>query len=96
MFDYLEQENPNCKIVFISATPFSALYAAGADSILRHQFNTRLVFHKTSHEYRGIREMHKNLQIVKLDNEQRDFCETHYYGVALFASYKNIKVQDGA
>ena len=75
VFDYLEQENPNCKIAFISATPFSALYAAGADSILRHQFNTRLVFHKTSHEYRGIREMHKNLQIVKLDNEQRDFCE---------------------
>ena len=58
VFDYLEQENPNCKIAFISATPFSALYAAGADSLPRHQFNTRLFFNKTSHEYLGIREIY--------------------------------------
>ncbi|MBF4291460.1 DEAD/DEAH box helicase family protein, partial [Vibrio anguillarum] len=81
IFDYLEQENDSCKVVFISATPFGALYGAETeyqeaieiqeeaecdddqalileaqeaaqnalkDSILRRDFNTRLVFHKTS------------------------------------------------
>ena len=75
VFNYLERENTDCKVVFISATPFSALYAAGADSILRHNFNTALVFHKTSYEYHGIRQMHRNNQLVKLDDDQRDFCE---------------------
>ncbi|HIA9086630.1 TPA: DEAD/DEAH box helicase family protein, partial [Klebsiella pneumoniae] len=28
IFDYLEQENDSCKVVFISATPFGALYGA--------------------------------------------------------------------
>ena len=84
IFDYLEQENDECKVVFISATPFGALYGAETeyeelmelkqeaqetenndlvkeaqeaaenilkDSILRRDFNTRLVFHKTSDEY---------------------------------------------
>jgi hypothetical protein len=76
VFNYLENENPDCKVAFISATPFSALYAAGADSILRHNFNTSLVFHKTSGEYHGIRQMHRNNQIIKLDEEHRDFCES--------------------
>jgi hypothetical protein len=75
VFDYLEQENPDCRIAFVSATPFSALYAAGTDSILRDDFHTRLVFHKTSHDYHGIREMHQHQQIVKLDDTQRNFCE---------------------
>ncbi|WP_054983657.1 DEAD/DEAH box helicase family protein [Pseudoalteromonas sp. P1-30] len=75
VFEYLEKENTNCKVAFISATPFSALYSAGADSILRHDFKTSLVFHKTSDEYLGIREMHRNNQIVKLTEEQRNFCD---------------------
>lgn len=75
VFNYLERENTDCKVVFISATPFSALYAAGADSILRHNFNTTLVFHKTSDEYHGIRQMHRSNQLVKLGDDQRDFCE---------------------
>ncbi|EPT9252299.1 DEAD/DEAH box helicase family protein [Vibrio alginolyticus] len=75
IFNYLEQTNTNCRVAFVSATPFSALYAAGQDSILRHNFNTSLVFHKTSSEYHGIRQMHRNNQIIKLDEGQRDFCE---------------------
>ncbi|MCT8982648.1 DEAD/DEAH box helicase family protein [Shewanella algae] len=75
VFDYLEKENPHCAVVFISATPFSALYAAGTDSILRHNFHTKLVFHKTSNEYHGIREMHRHNQLVKLEEDQRDFCD---------------------
>lgn len=75
VFNYLEHNNLHCNVAFVSATPFSALYAAGADSILRHNFNTSLVFHKTSHEYHGIRQMHMNNQIVKLDENYRDFCE---------------------
>lgn len=75
IFNYLEKENTECKVVFISATPFSALYAASADSILRHNFSTSLVFHKTSDDYYGIRQMHRNNQIVKLEDDQRDFCE---------------------
>lgn len=74
IFEYLEQENSECRLVFISATPFSALYAAGEDSILRHDFHTRLVFHKTSNEYHGIRQMHHHNQIIKLAEDQRDFC----------------------
>ncbi|MFC3034469.1 DEAD/DEAH box helicase family protein [Pseudoalteromonas fenneropenaei] len=75
IFSYLETDNLTCNVVFVSATPFSALYAASNDSILRHNFNTSLVFHKTSHEYLGVRQMHANNQIVKLDEGQRDFCD---------------------
>ncbi|CCQ42142.1 glutathione synthase [Yersinia enterocolitica] len=75
VFNYLEQDNVDCKVVFISATPFSSLYSASEDSILRHSFNTSLVFHKTSDEYHGIRQMHRSNQLVKLDDDQRDFCE---------------------
>lgn len=75
IFNYLEKDNPDCKVAFVSATPFSALYAAGESSILRHDFHTSLVFHKTSDEYHGIRQMHHNNQIVKLDENHRDFCE---------------------
>ncbi len=75
IFNYLEHENTNCHLAFISATPFSALYAAGTDSILRHNFKTRLVFHKTGLEYHGIRQMHHHSQITKLAEDQRDFCD---------------------
>lgn len=75
VFNYLEHDNHHCNVAFVSATPFSALYAAGADSILHHNFNTSLVFHKTSDEYHGIRQMHRNNQIIKLDENSRDFCE---------------------
>lgn len=74
IFNYLEHDNQRCNVTFISATPFSALYAAGADSILRHNFHTKLVFHKTVNEYHGIREMHRHNQLIKLAEDQRDFC----------------------
>lgn len=75
VFSYLEKDNIHCRVAFVSATPFSALYAAGADSILHHNFNTSLVFHQTSSEYHGIRQMHRFNQIIKLDESHRDFCE---------------------
>ncbi|NAW85502.1 DEAD/DEAH box helicase family protein [Photobacterium halotolerans] len=106
IFDYLEQENDKCKVVFISATPFGALYGAETeyqealelqqeaeveddkellsnaqiaaekalkDSILRRDFNTRLVFHKTSDEYYGVREMLKNGKVKGLKDDSRNF-----------------------
>ncbi|MFC3034470.1 DEAD/DEAH box helicase family protein [Pseudoalteromonas fenneropenaei] len=106
VFDYLEQENDSCKVVFISATPFGALYGAETeyqeaielqqeaeienddiklkdaqevaasalkDSILRRDFNTRLVFHKTSDEYYGVREMLANSKVKGLDDETKNF-----------------------
>jgi len=106
IFDYLEQENDTCKVVFISATPFGALYGAETeyeealelsseaeeehneqlleesreaannalkDSILRRDFGTRLVFHKTSDEYYGVREMLKNGRLLNLDDNCRHF-----------------------
>ncbi|WP_278403879.1 DEAD/DEAH box helicase family protein [Pseudoalteromonas ruthenica] len=106
IFDYLEQENDSCKVVFISATPFGALYGAETeyeealelsseaeeehneqlleesreaainalkDSILRRDFGTRLVFHKTSDEYYGVREMLKNGRLINLDDNCRHF-----------------------
>lgn len=75
VFDYLEQENLIAKIAFISATPFSALYAAGSDSILRDSFHTRLVFHRASEDYHGIRQMHHSHQVIKLDRDQRNFSD---------------------
>ncbi|WP_193039124.1 DEAD/DEAH box helicase [Pseudoalteromonas nigrifaciens] len=106
VFDYLEQENDSCKVVFISATPFGALYGAETeyeealevsseaeiehndkllkestqaanqalkDSILRRDFGTRLVFHKTSDEYYGVREMLQNNRLHNLNDEERNF-----------------------
>lgn len=106
IFDYLEQENDSCKVVFISATPFGALYGAETeyqeaieiqqeaeyeddqalileaqeaaqnalrDSILRRDFNTRLVFHKTSDEYYGVREMLKSGKVKGLDQDTKNF-----------------------
>jgi len=106
IFDYLEQENDTCKVVFISATPFGALYGAEteyqealelsseaeedhneallqesqqaandalSDSILRRDFSTRLVFHKTNDEYYGVREMLSNGRLKHLDDDSRNF-----------------------
>ncbi|EGR4188106.1 glutathione synthase [Vibrio cholerae] len=106
IFDYLEQENDSCKVVFISATPFGALYGAETeyqeaieiqeeaecdddqalileaqeaaqnalkDSILRRDFNTRLVFHKTSDEYYGVREMLKSGKVKGLEQNTKNF-----------------------
>ncbi|MGE6316360.1 DEAD/DEAH box helicase family protein [Shewanella baltica] len=106
IFDYLEQENDTCNVVFISATPFGALYGAETeyqealelkteaeskqdeellneandvaskalkDSILRRDFNTRLVFHKTSDEYYGVREMLNNGKVKALIDDNRNF-----------------------
>ncbi|MFD1385029.1 DEAD/DEAH box helicase family protein [Rhodanobacter aciditrophus] len=74
IFNYLEQENLQGKVVFVSATPFSALFSSGEDSILKHNFNTSIVFHKASAEYRGIRQMHRDRQITKIAADQRNFC----------------------
>lgn len=74
IFNYLEQENLQGKVVFVSATPFSALFSSGEDSILKHNFNTSIVFHKASAEYRGIRQMHRDRQITKIAPDQRNFC----------------------
>ncbi|MET4694991.1 DEAD/DEAH box helicase family protein [Endozoicomonas lisbonensis] len=106
VFDYLENENDDCKVVFISATPFGALYAAETqyqqaieakevakqesddsaveeaekiaeearkNSILRRNFDTKLVFHRTSDEYYGVREMLKGNRVVGLCSEARNF-----------------------
>lgn len=105
IFDYLEDHN-SCKIIFISATPFGALYAAEeayeqtieaeeealedgdqarakearikADelinsSIIRRSFGTKLVFHRTSDEYFGVREMLKAGKVKSLPHKSRSF-----------------------
>ncbi|CAI3798202.1 DEAD/DEAH box helicase family protein [Rheinheimera sp. MM224] len=75
LFDYIEKEASETRIALISATPFSALFAAGSESILRQAFNTALVFHKTPTDYHGIRQMHKRQQIVDLFEEHRAFAD---------------------
>jgi hypothetical protein len=75
IFDFIENEAPHSHIAFISATPFSAMYSAGSESVLRKNLKTALVFHKTSSDYLGIRQMHKHQQIVKLNEDQRDFTD---------------------
>lgn len=107
IFDYLE-EHDTCKIVFISATPFGALYAAEEaydqamevvedaeaegdmerakaakdkaeeaikNSIIRRKFGTKLVFHRTSAEYFGVREMLKENKVFPLTTENRSFID---------------------
>lgn len=105
IFDYLE-EHDSCKIVFISATPFGALYAAEEaysqaleaeeeamdegdqataeiarahaeelvkGSLIRRKFGTKLVFHRTSDEYYGVREMLEADKVKSLPQESRNF-----------------------
>lgn len=106
VFDYFE-EHTDCKIVFISATPFGALYAAEQaydeaieiaesaeingdlatakeaqaiaqvaqnSSILRRTFKTKLVFHRTSDEYFGVREMLSRGMVKPLVDEERNLA----------------------
>lgn len=108
IFDYLERQNDQCKVVFISATPFGALYAAEQDyevakhlesvairendkaalreaqqlaetaarnSILRRDFQTKLVFHRTSPEYYGVRQMLASNKVTHLDSTTRNFLD---------------------
>lgn len=108
IFDYLEKENDSCKVVFISATPFGALYAAEQEyevakhlesvaskendkvalkeakemaelaqrnSILRRNFKTKLVFHRTSSDYYGVRQMLGANKLRNLDASTRNFLE---------------------
>ncbi|AGH81531.1 hypothetical protein PCNPT3_07965 [Psychromonas sp. CNPT3] len=91
IFDYLEKDNTLCNVAFISATPFSALYSAGSDSILRHNFKTSLVFHEASNEYHGIREMHHHNQIVQLTEDQRSFCEESLLRKRFIRQFKEHK-----
>jgi len=124
IFDYLEQENDTCKVVFISATPFGALYGAETeyeealelsfeaeedhneqllqesqqaannalkDSILRRDFSTRLVFHKTSNEYYGVREMLNNGRLINLDDDSRNFLIDSAQRLSFINQFKQHK-----
>jgi hypothetical protein len=73
VFDYIETHNQECKVVFISATPLSALLAAENEAILRKGLTTKLVFHKTSSDYYGIREMLNSGQVTALGGRSRNF-----------------------
>lgn len=92
VFNYLEQENLQGRVVFVSATPFSALFSSGEDSILKHNFNTTIVFHKASADYRGIRQMHRDRQITKIAPDQRNFCNDSLMRRQLF---QHLEAFDG-
>lgn len=92
VFNYLEQENLAGKVVFVSATPFSALFSSGEDSILKHNFNTAIVFHQASAQYRGIRQMHRDRQIIKIAPDQRNFCNDSLMRRQLF---QHLEAFDG-
>lgn len=72
LFDYIEKKNVDCNVVFISATPLSALLAAENDAILRQNLHTKLVFHKASDEYHGIKKMKVSNQVVSLNGHSRN------------------------
>lgn len=72
LFDYIEFENKDCKIVFISATPLSALLATEGDSIIRRDIRTKLVFHRASQEYRGVRQMLADDQVQSINGRTRN------------------------
>jgi len=73
LFEYIEKINTNCKVVFISATPLSALLAAEGESIINRDIKTKLVFHRTSDAYYGVREMLSNNQVQALGGKARSF-----------------------
>ncbi|MCY1291921.1 hypothetical protein D9M70_411280 [compost metagenome] len=73
LFDYIEKINTDCKVVFISATPLSALLAAEGESIISRQIKTKLVFHRTSDEYYGVRKMLEHSQVRSLKGQARNF-----------------------
>ncbi|MEL0630817.1 DEAD/DEAH box helicase family protein [Psychromonas aquatilis] len=72
LFDYLQTENTECRVVFISATPLSALLATEGDSLINRGIPTKLVFHRTSDDYFGVREMLAAGQVVNLEHNARN------------------------
>lgn len=72
LFDYLQNENTNCRVVFISATPLSALLATEGDSLINRGIPSKLVFHRTSDDYFGVREMLSQGQVINLDDKSRN------------------------
>ncbi|MBJ2137460.1 DEAD/DEAH box helicase family protein [Paraglaciecola chathamensis] len=72
LFDYLQTENTECRVVFISATPLSALLATEGDSLINRGIQTKLVFHRTSDDYFGVREMLAADQVVNLEHRTRN------------------------
>ena len=72
LFDYIQNENTKCKVVFISATPLSALLAPSEDSLINRGISTKIVFHRTSDDYFGIREMLSANQVINLDYDVRN------------------------
>ena len=72
LFDYIENENTSCKIVFISATPLSALLATEGDSIIRRGIKTKLVFHRASDAYRGVRSMLSSEQVKSISGRTKN------------------------
>jgi superfamily II DNA or RNA helicase len=61
IFDYLEQENDKCKVVFISATPFGALYGADTEYQMQLTCNKKL---KKAMTFNCCRK-HEMLQIMR-------------------------------
>ncbi|VVP08716.1 hypothetical protein PS880_03203 [Pseudomonas fluorescens] len=76
LFEYIEKINTDCKIVFISATPLSALLATQGESIISRGIKTKLVFHRTSDDYYGIRKMLANEQVHSLNGKARNFLNS--------------------
>lgn len=72
LFKYIESKNQECNVVFISATPLSALLAAESEAILRRNLKTKLVFHKASDDYRGITKMWLDGQVIGLNGRSRN------------------------
>jgi len=72
LFNYIENKNNDCVVVFISATPLSALLATDNGAILRKNLKTKLVFHKASDEYLGITKMMGQHQVVSLNGRSRN------------------------
>jgi hypothetical protein len=72
LFNYIQDENVECRVVFISATPLSALLATEEDSLINRGIPTKLVFHRTSDDYFGVREMLAANQVVNLEHRTRN------------------------
>jgi hypothetical protein len=72
LFNYIEKKNHDCTVVFISATPLSALLAAENEAILRKNLKTKLVFHKASNDYLGITKMMEDGQVISLNGRSRN------------------------
>ena len=88
LFDYLQNENSDCRVVFISATPLSALLATEGDSLINRGIQTKLLFHRTSDAYFGVREMLSKGQVINLDNSVRNI-QTQSDAQTAFISHFN-------